>query len=234
MTRNEFVATLSDVMNEVGYVQKDATNDHQNYRYASAEKVLGKLRTALHERHMAVESAADLEHFEIYDTQKGKRSLAVVKLSIDVTDGEHTATMQGLGSGMDAGDKAVMKANTAALKYALASGFLISWGDDPEADPNGELLGHANEPSEPQEDPTGDGDIPVYAEAREIVVSMKGKQGVKELKQFFGHCAVLQWDWAQVLEFAKGQGVDLLNGLSKAYCVKLRDMVKQQREVGVS
>jgi hypothetical protein len=27
-----------------------------------------------------------------------------------------------------------MKANTAALKYAVAAGLLISWGDDPEAD----------------------------------------------------------------------------------------------------
>ena len=39
-----------------------------------------------------------------------------------------------MGQGTDKGDKAVMKANTAALKYALAGIFLISWGDDPEAD----------------------------------------------------------------------------------------------------
>jgi hypothetical protein len=32
------------------------------------------------------------------------------------------------------GDKAVMKATAAAVKYALTTGFLIATGDDPEAD----------------------------------------------------------------------------------------------------
>ena len=39
---------------------------------------------------------------------------------------QFTLTVEGLGSGSDTGDKAVMKANTAALKYCLANGFLIS------------------------------------------------------------------------------------------------------------
>ena len=220
------IEKLAEVMAEVGYVQKDAVNDFHKYKYASAEAVLKKVNTALSSRGVAVGSSAELVH---YADQR-----AVVKLALTFHDGDEHLTVEGLGEGSDKGDKATMKANTAALKYALANAFLISWGDDPEADMHTDIDAAMGRIAEPQEDPTGDGDIPVYAEAREIVVSMKGKQGVKELKQFFGHCAVLQWDWAQVLEFAKGQGVDLLNGLSKAYCVKLRDMVKQQREVGVS
>ena len=37
-------------------------------------------------------------------------------------------------SGQDAGDKAVMKAQTAAIKYAYMLSLCIATGDDPEAD----------------------------------------------------------------------------------------------------
>lgn len=40
----------------------------------------------------------------------------------------------GLGSGQDSGDKAIMKAQTAAIKYAYLLSFAISTGDDPEND----------------------------------------------------------------------------------------------------
>jgi hypothetical protein len=40
----------------------------------------------------------------------------------------------GLGSGQDVGDKAVMKAQTAAIKYAYLMSLAISTNDDPEAD----------------------------------------------------------------------------------------------------
>ena len=39
-----------------------------------------------------------------------------------------------IGSGQDAGDKAVMKAQTAAIKYAYMLSLCIATGDDPEAD----------------------------------------------------------------------------------------------------
>jgi len=229
MERQEFIAALSEVMEEVGYIQKDAKNEHQRYRYASAEAVLNKVRGALASRDMAVESHASLEHFEVFDTDNGKRSIAAVKLSLSVTDGVNTATMEGLGEGLDAGDKAVMKANTAALKYAVASGFLISWGDDPEADPGSEEIGRKRQPSLPVEDPFSDDDPVAYEDAKDIVASMKGKQGVRELKQFFGHCQLLHMTWDQVRAFATEQGVDLLNGLNKALCIKLQQMIKQTR-----
>ncbi len=43
----------------------------------------------------------------------------------------------------DAGDKALMKAQTAAIKYAMARAFNISWGDDPEADPKVDNIDNA-------------------------------------------------------------------------------------------
>ena len=50
------------------------------------------------------------------------------------SDSGEQIKIKGLGSGQDAGDKSVMKAQTAAIKYAFLLSFAISTGDDPEAD----------------------------------------------------------------------------------------------------
>jgi hypothetical protein len=125
---NMLALKLSEVAREVAYVQKDATNDYHKYSYASAEAVLRKVNAALTERKIALGSSSELVHYEAGN--------AIVRLTlrfIDAESGEIIAA-QGMGQGQDKGDKAVMKANTAALKYLYANVFTISWGDDPEAD----------------------------------------------------------------------------------------------------
>ena len=137
MSEQTLVQKLADVMAEVGYVQKDATNEFHKYRYASAAAVLSKVNAALSSRGIAVSSMAELvAHDRIQGDKDKHKTIAVVKLTLIFNDGTDALQIEGLGSGEDTGDKAVMKANTAALKYALANAFLISWGDDPEADPS--------------------------------------------------------------------------------------------------
>ncbi len=124
---------LAEVSSEVAYVEKDATNAFQKYKYASAEAVLRKVNVALSSRNIALSTTADLVQYHHGD---GKNSnTAIVQLTIRFVDGDSSEVIavQGLGQGSDKGDKAVMKANTAALKYAYANAFTISWGDDPEA-----------------------------------------------------------------------------------------------------
>lgn len=58
----------------------------------------------------------------------------------DADDSQGEVTFEGLGSGQDAGDKAVMKANTAALKYAYIGGLNIAMSDDPEQDLSGKAI----------------------------------------------------------------------------------------------
>ncbi len=117
---------LADVMAIVGYIQKDGKNDFHKYKYASAEKVLGKVNEELSKRGICIQSQAQSIHYE--------HGHAVVWVRLNLRRGDETISFEGIGEGSDKGDKAIMKANTAAIKYALASGFLISWGDDPEAD----------------------------------------------------------------------------------------------------
>ena len=125
---------LAATMAEVGYVQKDATNDFQRYKYASAEAVLKKVNASLSSQGVCCASTAELVSHEAVQGTKKVTFHSIVKLSLTFHRGADSVTVEGLGSGSDSGDKSVMKANTAALKYCLANAFLISWGDDPEAD----------------------------------------------------------------------------------------------------
>lgn len=131
---------LAEVAAEAGYVQKDAKNDHHKYRYASADAVLTKVREALAKRGAAiVRTDVQLAHIE------GDRR--IVRVELTVAHGEETAVFSGFGEGKDPQDKGVMKANTAALKYALAAMLLMSWGDDPEASEPGEAKPAARKPT---------------------------------------------------------------------------------------
>ena len=70
-------------------------------------------------------------------TAKGNTEhLATVQVEITLIDSDsgEFVMFQGIGSGQDAGDKAVMKAQTAAIKYAYMMSLCIATGDDPEAD----------------------------------------------------------------------------------------------------
>jgi hypothetical protein len=129
---------MSLVARDAGYVQKDATNSFHRYKYATADAVYTKLRAALVEHGVGViESVSELIGFHTLTDHKDKpKTLAVVKITQTFCDSDsgEVASYQGIGSGEDAGDKAVMKANTAALKYLMSAAFHISWGDDPEAD----------------------------------------------------------------------------------------------------
>lgn len=144
---------LAEVMGKVAYVQKDAKNDHHGYRYASAEAVLGKVNAECSSRGIAVSSKTELLQYGPRTVNGKESSYAVVHMTLTFIRGGETIAMQGLGEGSDKGDKAIMKANTAALKYAVASGFLISWGDDPEADSGTDREAVVKPPSSPAKAP---------------------------------------------------------------------------------
>ena len=125
---------LAETMGEVGYLQKDAKNDFHGYSFASAKAVLLRVNRALSKRGVAVGTKKALERYEVAQSPKGQTVHAVVRCTLKFQKRGQIIEAEGLGGGSDRGDKAVMKAETAALKYALQGCCLISWGDDPEAD----------------------------------------------------------------------------------------------------
>ena len=131
------VQKMAEVMIEIGYVQKDGKLDaFPFYTFASSEKVFEKAREALGERGIAVHGDCDLVHTEIITTEKSVRHLVLIKHTLTFTDGTDSLSVSAIGEGMDTGDKAAQKANTVGVKYCLAKAHLLSWGDDPEADPS--------------------------------------------------------------------------------------------------
>jgi hypothetical protein len=123
---SDLASRLVAVMNEVGAVPKDRVNSFHGYSYVSADAVMNKVRKALVGSGIALSTEAELLRFE--------GGHAIVRVTLTFNYGEESLSAQGIGQGFDKGDKAVMKAMTAAQKYAYATAFCISWGDDPEAD----------------------------------------------------------------------------------------------------
>ena len=130
-------AKMVKIMADCAYVQKNGVNSFHGYKFATASDVLEKINASLVKHNVC--SVVNAELIDMVDTtnQSGKTEhLATVKTTvtlIDVDSGE-TLTCVGLGSGADVGDKAIMKAQTASLKYAYLMSLSIATGDDPEID----------------------------------------------------------------------------------------------------
>ncbi len=125
------------IMGECAHVAKDGFNDYLKYKYASASGVLEAINTALVKHKVAsVVTPAILSSFDVTNAKGNIEHQVTVgcnNLLIDSESGE-SIDLYGIGTGQDAGDKAVMKAETAAIKYAYLLSMAISTGDDPEAD----------------------------------------------------------------------------------------------------
>ena len=125
------------VMQECSHVTKTGTNDFHRYKYATATDVLEKVNASLTKHGIAsVVSPALLNIKEITTAKGNTERLATVEVTVTLIDSEsgESFAIKGLGSGQDAGDKSVAKAQTMALKYCYMASLAIATGDDPEAD----------------------------------------------------------------------------------------------------
>lgn len=127
---------MSEISAECAYVQKTGRNEFHRYNYATAASVLERVNEALAKRKIGVFPEFSILDTRTIPTKQGEAILATVKARLTLIDGEtgETGAIEGIGSGADNGDKAVMKANTAAVKYAWMVALTIATGDDPEAD----------------------------------------------------------------------------------------------------
>lgn len=125
------------IMGECSHVAKDGFNDYHKYKYASASGVLEAINAALVKHKVAsVVTPAILGSFDVTNAKGNVEHQVTVGCNIMLIDSEtgESIDLYGIGTGQDAGDKAVMKAETAAIKYAYLLSMAISTGDDPEAD----------------------------------------------------------------------------------------------------
>lgn len=152
-TKHSLATKLTHVAAACGYVQKDASNSFHKYRYVSAANILGHVNEALCAHGLAV---VETEPTILSESGVGKERVVTVRMRVVVQDADtgERAVFVGLGSGQDAGDKAVMKASTAATKYAWLGALSISTGDDPEADTDTDKRGA--KPPRGAQPPAGD------------------------------------------------------------------------------
>ena len=139
------------VMQECSHVVKTGTNDFHRYKYATATDVLEKVNASLTKHGIASVVIPALLSIQEVTTSKGNTErLATVEVTVTLIDSEsgESFALKGLGSGQDAGDKSVAKAQTMALKYCYMASLAIATGDDPEADSKtDEAMNYAPKPS---------------------------------------------------------------------------------------
>ncbi len=119
------------VMETLELIEKRGYNKHHEYHYATAEDVILACNRAF--RKFGLRSNCQVEALHV------EPGHSILKLTLQITDGENVMVTQGVGEGTDKGDKAAMKACKAAMKYCLTNGFLIATGDksdEAEADEN--------------------------------------------------------------------------------------------------
>lgn len=128
---------LIAVMQECRYVAKNGVNTFHKYKYATCADVLEMVNAAFVKQGIASITVPEVVDLHAVTTAKGSTEhIATVKVTVKLVDADSGESLEisGMGSGQDSGDKAVMKAQTAAIKYAYLLSFAISTGDDPEAD----------------------------------------------------------------------------------------------------
>lgn len=153
--RAALLKKLSRLSSEIGFFEFDAKNTGQNYKYASAAMVLRTINKKMAEIGLTASSQSKVTYFEVEKFEEnGKhkcRHHCVVQTELRVFDldtGEFIMAC-GVGSGLDSGDKAAMKAETAGEKYAWRAMLTLGWGaEDPEADASTDSIGKGS----PKED----------------------------------------------------------------------------------
>ena len=128
---------LIAVMQECRYIAKNGVNTFHKYKYATCADVMEMVNAAFVKHGIASITVPEVVDLHEVTTAKGSTEhIATVKITIKLVDADSGESLEisGMGSGQDSGDKAVMKAQTAAIKYAYLLSFAISTGDDPEAD----------------------------------------------------------------------------------------------------
>jgi hypothetical protein len=141
--RKNLLEAMLKVSKDLLYVKKDGVNQALNYTFVSAANIAQKVSESCIRHGIATEVSIDINQYSLTEIKGKLRTDMVVTATVGFSRGTSTVKSTGIGSAMDYGDKAAMKANTAALKYALTNAFIIGTGDDPEADSVGDGLEEA-------------------------------------------------------------------------------------------
>lgn len=126
--RAAFAKKWTGIQKVCGKLPKDSTNPHFKYKYTSEQAMKAAIGPALSDAGFAV--------YPSFEILSHENDMATVRMELRVVDSATgwTETFDGIGSGQDKQDKAIMKATTAAWKVAMTAALSIARGEDPDAD----------------------------------------------------------------------------------------------------
>lgn len=117
-----------------------------NFRAISEKAILDVLNPILDKHHIHYTVRVDDEHLEIKEAYgaKGKKLQFIATMKVTLCFATENLDLgfctQSVGMGIDDNDKAMGKAYTYAIKYALLKLFRLCYGDDPDYEVSTPLL----------------------------------------------------------------------------------------------
>jgi hypothetical protein len=141
MPETKIAAKLVAAMGEIDAVTKEGRNELQKYKYVRAADVANEVRKVLVKHKIAFTYSTGVHERWVVDridrntgSVIGQMNYSNLEVHFTFTDAESgdSITLNGIGCGQDTGEKAVYKAMTGALKYALRMNFIIPDESDPE------------------------------------------------------------------------------------------------------
>ena len=129
----------SNVVANVGRIQKTGFNSFDKYKYATESDIKEGITALLSENQLSLDVHPLEYKKEVVPTASGgKQYLFTVDMQFvltDITTG-YFEVYESKGEGTDRGDKALYKAYSGCMKYFFINNFQISSGDDPESGGN--------------------------------------------------------------------------------------------------
>jgi hypothetical protein len=131
---------MAKVMGIVNRVPKSGTNTFHNYRYASADDVADTIRGAMSEVNLALIVRMGEVKQETVEYQSSSKTTRTMRTTINFNFifacGDTGAVISAPWTSQvdDNSDKAINKCATSAEKYFLMKTFIVSAGDEPDAD----------------------------------------------------------------------------------------------------
>lgn len=132
---------MSEVMKEIGAVEKNQKNQAQGFKFRGVDQFVNALYPALVKHGVFMTPRCVKEEHELKTVVRGsgkdgidKHVNILVEYDFYAEDGSKVTVGPIPAEGIDSGDKATNKALSAALKYALIQTFSIPTEDMAEAD----------------------------------------------------------------------------------------------------
>lgn len=127
MEEKKIYSALADINRKVGALTKSRKNMQQGFMFRSIDDVMNELHSNFAEQGVLV--IPEIETYDVTErvTAKGGAMFvvrAIMKFHLTASDGSFI-TIRNVGEAMDSCDKAMNKAMSIALKYALLQLFLI-------------------------------------------------------------------------------------------------------------